>query len=601
VTARSLARFALLSLLGALGCAPEPGEAEPGAERLADVATPVIRRFGVAPRVIDRNVPTALTFAIELAPWSGAPVVCKVNNGVGVLSSGVLSAVKTVTLTLAQTTSFTVTCKSSHSGAAVATRTVRALPAVTGPEPSPKAVIFYYPWYGNPQTDGTWVHWGDAGAAPPVDITSRYYPALGPYSSNDPDVLAQHFAWIRRAGVGVAALSWWGPDTFEDRAIARILDEADRYRVKIALHVEPYGGRSAETLAAEMAAVHERFGDHPAFFRSTGTSRHNPSTAPKPVYFLWSPNVDYVGGTEVDADYWREAVNTIHGSAAGGLVLAHGTDPSWVDGGHFDGIYNYGSLELDPTHAFDWSRGLPPGAWYVPSVMPGAVFWTSGAPWPPLPRRNGATYTEQWAAALGTSVEPELVSITSFNEWHEGTQIEPLVHGMVHGNGIAYENFLPLAPDAYLDRTSDEVNRFVKTDWLPGHAGRVVLRTTSDWTVLRLVSGAGWMRPEVSGASPSAITAGMEFGRLVLIQPIEDAKAGKEVRMNVDLRWTGLGTLPGPVLFAVERGHLGSTTVNVANATSGTPVVVATHVWGGIAPDPQNTSTFTVPVGALLP
>jgi hypothetical protein len=204
--------------------------------------------------------------------------------------------------------------------------------------------------------------------------------------------------------------------------------------------------------------------------------------------------------------------------------------------------------------------------------------------------------------ALGTSVEPELVSITSFNEWHEGTQIEPLVAGMVHGNGTPYDTFAPLAADWYLDRTAVEVGALPAIKWPAGHAGRVVLRTTSDWTVLRIASGARWKRPEVTSASPTALKAAMEFDRLVLIQPLDDAKAGQEVTLTVDLEWANLyPNAQTPVVFAVERGWLGSTTVTIANSTSGTPNVVATHVWGGINPDPQNTSTFNLPAQALLP
>lgn len=40
-------------------------------------------------------------------------------------------------------------------------------------------------------------------------------------------------------------------------------------------------------------------------------------------------------------------------------------------------------------------------------------------------RRNGEYYKEMWMAAV--SLNPEILSITSFNEWHEGTQIESAV------------------------------------------------------------------------------------------------------------------------------------------------------------------------------
>ena len=83
-------------------------------------------------------------------------------------------------------------------------------PPVTGSDPSYRLGAFYYPWYFNLESDGRWVHWDQAGHHPPFDIGSDFYPVLGAYSASDPAVLAQHFAWLREAGVGVIISSWWG-------------------------------------------------------------------------------------------------------------------------------------------------------------------------------------------------------------------------------------------------------------------------------------------------------------------------------------------------------------------------------------------------------
>ena len=39
------------------------------------------------------------------------------------------------------------------------------------------------------------------------------------------------------------------------------------------------------------------------------------------------------------------------------------------------------------------------------------------------PRRDGKTYDAMWRAAIKSGADG--VTITSYNEWHEGTQIEP--------------------------------------------------------------------------------------------------------------------------------------------------------------------------------
>lgn len=78
--------------------------------------------------------------------------------------------------------------------------------------------IFYYSWYGNPQTDERYLHWDhilvphwDPKIAasyprgrhvPPEDIGSSFYPELGPYSTRDPEVLESHMEQISSAGAG---------------------------------------------------------------------------------------------------------------------------------------------------------------------------------------------------------------------------------------------------------------------------------------------------------------------------------------------------------------------------------------------------------------
>ena len=79
---------------------------------------------------------------------------------------------------------------------------------------------FYYLWYGTPTTDGKWLHWDHAVLPhwtkkvrrqykhlenythePPSRLHAPFYPAAGPYSSSDPQLLDAHFSQLRDAGV----------------------------------------------------------------------------------------------------------------------------------------------------------------------------------------------------------------------------------------------------------------------------------------------------------------------------------------------------------------------------------------------------------------
>lgn len=474
------------------------------------------------------------------------------------------------------------------------------LPPVVGPDPSYRAAVFYYPWYRTPDVDLYWDHWGETNFHPPLDIPSDFYPALGVYSVADPAVVAQHFAWLREAGVGVIISSWWGQRSREDQAVPLLLDVAERYGIKVAFHIEPYGGRTADRLVDDIEYIYARYGDHPAFYRTTASSRWSPDDRPKGLFYLWSARFPDPDADAVEASYWRDAIDAIHTLPDGGLVLADETVTGWVDGGHFDGLYSYAVPDLDECDGYSWARGLPPDAWYVPGVNPGFSARRIGYPADLYaPRRDGATYEEHWQAALDMGVEPALVTITSFNEWHEGTQIEPAAVGATNGLGYTYKDYSPLPPEGYLTLTRQWVDRFRGTTWPDTYRARIKITTTSDWTTFGLINGASWLRPGLISASGEATYAWLEGNRFLLIQPLTRAEAGGEVEMVVDIFLVDLDP-EGMLVFEIERGHLGSTQAELSNYLGSKPVVIETFSWAGINPDERNTLTIQTPAAGLL-
>jgi hypothetical protein len=67
----------------------------------------------------------------------------------------------------------------------------------------------------------------------------------------------------------------------------------------------------------------------------------------------------------------------------------------------------------------------------APSVGPGYDARRGSGDPTIKPRRNGATYDHMWRAAI--AARADRVTITSYNEWHEGTQIEPAARPGRHG------------------------------------------------------------------------------------------------------------------------------------------------------------------------
>jgi hypothetical protein len=312
--------------------------------------------------------------------------------------------------------------------------------------PSPYVHLFYYSWYGSPTVNGSYRHWPQGGHTPPGDIGANLYPTLGPYDSGDvPGVVAQHMAWVRQSGAGVIVYSWWGQGSYEDGLAARVLDAAQQQGIKVAWHLEPYGGRTAASTVADINYINSRYGSHPAFFRDA--QRGN-----RPAFYVFeSLNIP-------DADW--AALDQVN---AANIVLAQTTNTSRI--AHFGGMYTYDAIAgaTAPGWAQAGQFAREHGLVWAPSVGPGYLDDRAvpGNTTPTLGRANGTTYDTEWSNALNpaTGGLPTWVSVTSFNEWHEGSIIEPARSSPPAGFGYetyngAYGRTGTSAETAYLDRTA---------------------------------------------------------------------------------------------------------------------------------------------------
>lgn len=345
-----------------------------------------------------------------------------------------------------------------------------AAPSI-GSEVSRRVVAFYYPWYGNPQTDGRYSNWNHAVAVrdePPRsfpggdDIGANYYPALGAYSVNDPAILREHMRQLRKARIGVICASWWGGGSFTDRALPGLFRAAEEARILINFHIEPFPGRNAATTREAIEYLVDKYGASPALHRL-------PDRGNRPVFFVYDSYL-------TPAKEWAtildpKGAQTIRGTRTDAIVIGlwvKEDEGDYMLKGGFDGFYTYfatdgftyGSTPRNWPALADWARRH--GKLFVPCVAPGYID-TRIRPWNGVNTRDreaGSYYDRMWSAALGIS--PELVAITSFNEWHEGTQIEPAVPRQIPG--FTYLDYRPLADDAYLKRTAEWVDRLERPD-----------------------------------------------------------------------------------------------------------------------------------------
>ena len=289
--------------------------------------------------------------------------------------------------------------------------------------------IFYYAWYGTPARDGAWQHWNQQGAAPPVDIGSSYYPARGIYSSDDAAVVAAQMHEIAEAGVDTVIVSWWGRGSEEDARLPLVRAAARKEKLRVAVHLEPYGGRSATTVTLDLA-----------YLRTLGI---------RDVY-VYDSNA-------IADDEWA----AVTAGAPGMRLFANTRLAGKALVGGFAGIYTYDVLLYDADlfpRMCAQARRLH--LLCAPSVGPGYDARHATPDRRVQPRRDGRRYDSMWNGAVRANAD--VVTITSYNEWHEGTQIEPAKRA-----GARYASYEGAwgrsgraASTAYLERTAYWSGRF---------------------------------------------------------------------------------------------------------------------------------------------
>jgi hypothetical protein len=343
----------------------------------------------------------------------------------------------------------------------------------------------YYPWY---RTD-PWDHWNEGGRNPPGEIGSNYMPALGPYDVRSTATLERHARWIAEAGAGAIDVSWWGPDSNENKAVSLLMDVMAAHDIHVAFYVEPYHERHAETYADDLLYLIKNYGDRrhwdcflllehgdgsvgPVFksFRTillpTGTDCHGVTSAVK----------DYAAD-----DIWRRQTDTVREMFRRDFdrltLLADSSHVGRTEAGGFDGIAlfdNYVSPDTWRLHANNCSarnlvfafqvnpgfdgivrRNVEPGECYsAPAFSPGGgtYDWTRATDRAAAAEASNSRIVESFNTTVALQTQPGLSNvkagfflayINSFNEWHEGHAFEPMKNWedlTAHERSIPYHN-----------------------------------------------------------------------------------------------------------------------------------------------------------------
>jgi hypothetical protein len=265
-------------------------------------------------------------------------------------------------------------------------------------------LAFYYAWYD----ENTW----SPDKVPDMPVQT--------YRSADRATIERHVREAKGAGIDALVQSWYGPGTNQTESnFATLLDVAQEQGLQATVDFE-VGSPFMTTLEALVDGLDyliSTHAAHPAFLRYGG----------KPVVFFWQQQ-------RLSVEQWADIRDQLDPERST-VWMAEGYHPEYL--AVFDGLHLYNitwAVNTDPEYTASKMRKLIDEyvtehgveRYWVATAMPGYDdTHIEGRANPYQYPRSPEYYRRTWEAAIAST--PEMVIVTSYNEWREGTMIEPSV------------------------------------------------------------------------------------------------------------------------------------------------------------------------------
>lgn len=285
-----------------------------------------------------------------------------------------------------------------------------------------EVLAFYYTWYGTPERHGSWVHWNRVEPGKHFISDATHYPAQGAYDSHDPELIDWQIDLAKGHGLTGFIATWWGQGTYEDQAFPIVLERAGKKNFVATVYWEVAPGKDRaqiEHAVSDLVYLLTRYATNQAFLKVEG----------KPVIFVYGRVMG-----QVPAASWPEIVSQARAKAGDFLLMADGYQESYAR--QFDGLHEYnpagavkgkGLEDLRTWAARYYAKGVTlarkQNGISCVTVIPGYDDTKIRKPGLAVDRKEGQVYRALWEEAI--KAKPDWVLITSWNEWHEGSEIEP--------------------------------------------------------------------------------------------------------------------------------------------------------------------------------
>ena len=292
---------------------------------------------------------------------------------------------------------------------------------------TPRLILAHYmPWYVAKPASRAWGwHWTMNTFDPEKKVggkravASHFYPLIGPYDSGDPDVLEYHLLTMKLAGIDGVIVDWYSLQRFRDYAILnrntqRLIDQSRRLGMKVVICYED------QTIPALVAAGRLKPGKRVA--HATGEIEW--------LAKRWFGLENYVrlegrpvllsfGQVGLTNEEWGQSLAGLKSPVA--YFSEHLRRSAAV--GAFD--WPIPKEGLMATRRFrkasrKWSHSIPVA---FPRFVDIYAQAKVGASYGRVADDCGATFKTSMTEAL--KAKTPLVQIATWNDWGEGTMIEP--------------------------------------------------------------------------------------------------------------------------------------------------------------------------------
>ncbi len=289
--------------------------------------------------------------------------------------------------------------------------------------------VHYMAWFQAKPVSQAWGwHWTMNAENPDLvtngerQIASQFYPSIGPYDSSDPDVLEYHVLLMKYAGIRGALVDWYGIDDpsnldygMQTRNASLLLAALKRAGLEFGVVYEDQS-LEHEIDLGDIAAG-SALGDGQAVMRWLQTNWFADSSYARwngaPLLLNFGPQFF------MSSDQWSQLFSAIYSPPS--FFTLHSALAPAASGSFY---------WPEPSRGTDGDRAeyvteLPHIT--IPAAYPRfADFYAHagvGPSYGSIADNGGATYTDGLSLALGP--KPPIVQLVTWNDWGEGTQLEP--------------------------------------------------------------------------------------------------------------------------------------------------------------------------------